>query len=106
MHKNYANLLTKIIKFEVAGQCTSTMTSAGLVWTEKTSLIDATMRGVSVDTRKRCGIIKLSSLFYSSMYFVVMFVIVYQPLEILFDCCFDLVLEPKEHPPKGKFGIW
>ena len=35
--------------------------SAGLAWAEKTSPINATMRGVSVDTRKRIGIIKLGS---------------------------------------------
>ena len=58
MHNNFDILLTVIVKFELAGQYTSTMASAGLVRTEKTSLTDATMRGASVDSRKRGATIK------------------------------------------------
>ena len=61
MHDNCDILLTIIIKFEVAGQQSLAMVFVGLAGTEKTSPIDATMRGVSVDTRKQRGIIKYGS---------------------------------------------
>ena len=61
MHDNCDILLTIIIKFEVAGQQTVAMAFVSLVGTEKISPIDATMWGVSVDTRKQRGIIKYGS---------------------------------------------
>ena len=56
-----AALLNIIIKSEIARQHTLIMVFLGIVGTEKTSLIDAAIRGVSVDTRERCCIIKLGS---------------------------------------------
>ena len=52
MHDIRATLRNIIIKSEIAGQHTLTMVFVGIVGTEKTSLMDAAMRGVGVDTRE------------------------------------------------------
>ena len=49
---------------------------------------------VGINTRKQCGIIKFKdlNLFVYVFEGICCYVIVNPPLDILFDCCFDLVL--------------
>ena len=78
------------------------MASAGLVGMEKTSPHDATMQGVSVDTRENDAASLNCHLYVIRLCILLFCMIDYRPLEILFDCCFDLIQAAERTFRRGK----